>query len=190
MLYVKYFDVLEKKCNFAPFYYSTTNKKVMIQVKSKSVVGYALLDAVLIAAACLIPAASHMFALPLYQFNPMLAILLVGILAGRDWRNGILLAVLLPLVSCLVAGMPTAPKMVCMMAELATVASLFAWLQRRWAVLPAVLVSVLAAKVVYYVMKAIVIAPAVLVGTDWKVQLLAVLAWCGLFALVYGKKQN
>lgn len=161
----------------------------MIQAKTKPIVGYALLDAALVAAAFLVPAASHMLALPLYQFNPMLAILLAGILVGRDWRNGLLLAVLLPLASCLVAGMPTAPKMVCMMAELATVASLFAWLSHRWAVLPAVLVSVLAAKVVYYGLKAVVIAPAVLVGTDWRVQLLAVLAWGGLFALVYRKKK-
>lgn len=142
------------------------------------------LDAVLVTAACLIPAASHLLAVPLYMLNPMLALLLAGMLLGRDWRNALALAVLLPLVSCLLTGMPTAPKMVCMMAELATVAGLSVWLSRRWSVLPAVLVSVLAAKGVYYALKSVVLAPAVLVGTAWWMQLGAVLVWCGLFAML------
>ena len=89
------------------------------------------LDAVLLAAACLIPAASHVLAFPLYMLNPMLALLLVGILMGRNWRNAMVLAVLMPLVSSLVVGMPEAPKMVCMMAELAVVAGGFFLLARH-----------------------------------------------------------
>lgn len=151
-------------------------------VKTRAIGRYAIMDAALIAAACLIPAVSHLTALPLYMLNPMLALLLVGMLLGKDWRNALVLAVLMPAVSSLVVGMPTAAKMVCMMAELATVAGLFHLLSRRWAVLPAVLVSVLAAKVVYYALKAVVIAPAVLVGTAWWMQLGAVVLWGGLFA--------
>ena len=145
------------------------------------------LDAALITAACLIPAASHLFALPIYMLNPMLALLLVAMLVGRDWRNALVMAVLIPAVSCLLTGMPVAAKMVCMMAELATVAALFTWLKKRWAVLPAVLTAIVAGKLVYYGLKAIVIAPAVLIGTSWSVQLLAVLLWGGLFALIYNK---
>jgi niacin transporter len=145
----------------------------------------AVLDTVLVAAACLIPAASHLFAVPLYVLNPMLALLLTGVIFGRDWRNALMLAVLMPLVSSLLTGMPAAPKMVCMMAELATVATMFGVLSRRWKVLPAVLVSVVAAKGVYYGLKAMVLAPAVLVGTEWWMQLLAVALWGGLFAAFY-----
>lgn len=154
-------------------------------VKTRAIGRYAIMDAALIAAACLIPAVSHMTALPLYMLNPMLALLLVGMLLGKDWRNALVLAVLMPAVSCLVAGMPIAAKMVCMVAELATVAGLFHLLSRRWAVLPAVLVSVVAAKVVYYALKAVVIAPAVLIGTAWWMQLGAVVLWGGLFAALY-----
>ncbi len=154
-------------------------------VKTRAIGRYAIMDAALISAACLIPAVSHLTALPLYMLNPMLALLLVGMLLGKDWRNALVLAVLMPAVSCLVAGMPTAAKMVCMMAELATVAGLFHLLSRRWAVLPAVLVSVMAAKVVYYALKAVVIAPAVLIGTAWWMQLGAVVLWGGLFAALY-----
>lgn len=146
------------------------------------------IDAALLTAACLIPSASHMLALPLYMLNPMLALLLAGILLSLDWRNALALAVLLPLVSFLMTGMPAAPKMLCMMAELATVAAATSLLGRRWAALPSVLVAIVAGKVVYYLLKAIVIAPAVLVGTDWKLQLLSVLLWGGLFALLWGKK--
>lgn len=149
----------------------------------------ALTDMALLGVACLVPAVSHLLALPLYMLNPMLALLLVGLLIGRDWRNAMVLAVLMPLVSCLVTGMPAAPKMVCMMAELATVATMFGWLQRKWAVLPAVLTAVLAGKAVYYALKAVVIAPAVLVGTAWWMQLGAVVLWCGLFTLVYKSRK-
>ena len=157
----------------------------MTEVKSTPIVKFALLDMVLVSMACLVPAASHLFAVPLYVANPMLALLLAGMLLGRDWKNALVLAVLMPLASCLLTGMPAAPKMVCMVAELATVAVLFGALSRRWKVLPAVLVSVLAAKGVYYALKAVVLAPVVLVGTEWWLQLAAVVLWGGLFAMLY-----
>ncbi len=158
-----------------------------MNTKVQTVTRTVLLDAALLTMACLIPAASHLTALPLYVLNPMLALLLTAMLVSRDRRNALLMAVLLPAVSCMLAGMPTAPKMVCMMAELATVAALFGWLQRKWAVLPAVAVAIVAGKVVYYALKALILAPAVLVGTEWTVQLMAVMLWGGLFALVYRK---
>ena len=142
---------------------------------------------VLLAAACLIPAASHLFAVPLYMLNPMLALLLAGVLFGRDWRNALVLAVLMPLVSCLVTGMPAVPKMVCMMAELATVVGLFSVFERRWGAALAVFPAIVAGKVIYYALKAIILAPAVLVGTEWWMQLAAVLLWGGLFAMLNSK---
>lgn len=159
-------------------------------MKSQSIVRFAAFDAVLLTLACLIPTASHLLAVPLYKLNPMLALLLAGMLMGRDWRNALVLAVLMPLVSCVVVGMPAAPKMVCMVAELATVAGLFAVLSRRWAVLPAVLTAIVAGKVVYYALKAAVLAPAVLVGTEWWMQLGAVIVWGGLFALLYRRDRR
>lgn len=157
----------------------------MTNIKTKTITRTVILDASLVTMACLIPAASHLLAVPLYMLNPMLALLLAGIALGKDWRNGLALAVLLPAVSCLLTGMPAADKMVCMMAELLTVAGLFAQLSNRWKTLPAVLTAVVAGKVVYYMLKAVIIAPAVLVGTAWWMQLGAVLVWCGLFALLY-----
>ena len=153
--------------------------------KTRTLGRVAALDAVLLTVACLVPAASHLLAVPLYMLNPMLALLLAALLLGRDWRNGLAMAVLLPAVSCLLTGMPTVPKMLCMMAELATVAALFSWLKSKWSVLPAVLVAIVSGKVVYYGLKAAVLAPAVLIGTAWWMQLGAVIVWGGLFALLY-----
>jgi hypothetical protein len=155
--------------------------------QTKPLTSIVLADAALVAAACLIPAVSHLVALPIYWLNPMLALLLAGILIGKDWRNTLLLAVLMPLASCLIAGMPAAPKMVCMIAELAVVALTFHAFEKRsfskMGVLTAVLLSVVAGRVVYYALKALIIAPVI--GTAWWMQLLAVLLWGGLFAVAY-----
>ncbi|MBR1785002.1 MAG: hypothetical protein IJ760_06160 [Bacteroidales bacterium] len=161
----------------------------MNNVAIKPIVRRTALDAMLVTLACLVPAASHMLGLPLYKANPMLALLLAGVLLGRDWRNALLLAVAMPLASGLLVGMPAGPKMICMMAELATVAGLFTLASRRLKALPAVLLAIAAGKAVYYALKALLLAPAMLVGTDWKLQLLAALLWGGLFALLFAKRK-
>ena len=183
----------------------------MIQARTQSLVRFAAIDTILVAAACLIPAASHLLALPLYMLNPMLTLLLAGLLIGRDWRNALVLAVVMPLASSIMTGMPVADKMFCMMAELLTVVTVFHFLgsfninfskvtdgtlasssefqvaDTKLGVLLASLLAIAAGKVVYYILKAIVIAPAVLVGTDWKMQLGAALVWSGLFAALMAK---
>ena len=156
-----------------------------MDVKTKPVVKFAVVDTLIVAAACMIPAVSHLFAVPLYMLNPMLALLLAGIVLGNDWRNALVLAVLMPLVSGLLVGMPAAEKMVCMMAELATVAGLFHVLERRMGTVHSVFAAIVAGKVVYYALKAIIVAPVVLVGTEWWIQLAAVVLWGGLFAMLY-----
>ena len=117
----------------------------------------------------------------------MLAVLLAGMLIGKDWRNSLVLAVLLPAVSCLIAGMPTPTKMLCMMGEMVAVVGFFAWLERSLKPLPAVLIAIVAGKGVYYLLKALIISPATLISTSWELQLIAVLLWGGLFALLYGR---
>ena len=140
-------------------------------------------DALLVAAACLIPAASHLTAAPLYTLNPMLALLLLGLLLGRRAGLQLLNGLAMPLLSSLLVGMPVVEKLPCMVAELAVVAGGYALLSRRMAALPAILLAALAGKGVYYALKALLMPAATLVGTDWTVQLLALLLWGGLFAL-------
>ncbi|MBQ6067904.1 MAG: hypothetical protein IJK84_00235 [Bacteroidales bacterium] len=144
------------------------------------------IDALLLMVACLVPTLSHLLAWPLYQLNPMMLVLLAGMLLVGDRRNAYLLAVLLPVVSMLAVGMPTPLKALCMVAEYATLVfvcgRLQAWNGSWLGRTGALLVAVLAGKVVYYMLKALVLAPAVLVGTSVWLQLgVAVVA-----AVVYG----
>ena len=160
---------------------------MQLQLKTRAIVDVVVLDATLLMAACLIPTVSHLLSFPLYMLNPMLALLLMGILFGRDWRNALAVAVLMPLVSCLLVGMPTAPKMLCMMAELATVVGAFGLLLRYLSVFVSVVTAIFAGKCVYYLLKAWIIAPAVLVDTAWWIQLGVVVLWGSLFAVFYEK---
>lgn len=145
-----------------------------------------LLDASLLAAACLLPAFAHLTALPLYQFNPMLLLLLAGMALVDDRRNAYLLALLLPLVSMLVTGMPTPAKALCMAAEYSVVAALYGWLSQhsRIGAFASVLVAMLAGKLCFYALKAAVLAPAVLIGTSLWLQLAVVLSGAALFVLL------
>lgn len=141
-------------------------------------------DAVLLTVACLVPTLSHLLSFPLYWLNPMLLVLLVGMLLVGDRRNAFLLAVLLPTVSMLAVGMPTPIKALCMVVELSTVVfvsgRLQAWNGRFATSLAAILLAVLCGKGVYYLLKALLLAPATLVSTPLWVQLLvAVVAAVG-----------
>ena len=162
-------------------------------LKTRPLALLAAADAALLAAACLVPPASHLTAMPLYMLNPMLALLLASLLLGRraglQLVNGLLMALLLPLVSSLLVGMPVAAKLPCMVAEFAAVVLAFTAFSRRLHPLPAVLLAALAGKLVYYALKALLLPSAPLLGTDWAVQLVALLLWGGLFALLYKKAQ-
>lgn len=142
-----------------------------------------LLDAALLAAACLLPVFAHLTSFPLYQFNPMLLLLLSGMALCADRRNALLLAVLLPAVSMLAVGMPSPAKACCMMAEFGTVAALYGWLSQRgrMGAFAAVLLAMAAGKMVFYALKALVLAPAVLVGTSVWLQLAVLLLGSLLF---------
>lgn len=146
-----------------------------------------IIDAVLLTTACLVPTLSHLFALPLYHLNPMLIVLLAGMLLVQDKRNALLLAILLPLVSMMAVGMPTPLKAVCMMAELSAVVLI----SSRFAVqgFGTMLLAIMGGKVVYYLLKALLLAPAVLVSTPILTQVIVAVAAAMIFALL-GHKRN
>ena len=71
-----------------------------------------IVDAAILAIICLVPTLSHLFSVPIYKLNPMTLCLLAGMLLVNDRRNAFLLALVLPLVSMLISGMPTPLKCV------------------------------------------------------------------------------
>ena len=163
-------------------------------VKVQSLWRIAAIDAVLLVVACGIPALSHLLAWPLYWLNPMLLVLLSGMLLVGDRRNAYLLAVLLPVVSMLAVGMPTPTKAFCMVAEYATVVfvsgRLQAWNGRFVGALGAMLLAMLAGKVVYYLLKAFVLSPAVLVSTPIWVQLVEAEAAAAIYDTLMQQKNK
>ena len=144
-----------------------------------------VVDALLLTTACLVPTLSHLFAFPLYHLNPMLLVLLAGMLLVPDKRNALLLALLLPLVSMMAVGMPTPLKALCMMAELSAVVLI----SGRFSVQGFVpmLLAIIGGKVVYYLLKALLLAPAVLVSAPVLTQLIVAVAAAMLFALLSRK---
>ena len=179
-----------------------TTKQQADNVTRASLWRTAAIDASLLGAACLVPTLSHLTALPLYQANPMLWMLLAALLLVRNRRagwfnlrgaNAMLLALLLPTVSMLAVGMPSPAKALCMAVELFTVAGLYSLLESRvhasrWAHLGLILAAILAGKGVYYGLKALLLGTATLVGTPLLTQLFAALAAALLFAILLPKK--
>ena len=149
-----------------------------------------LIDAALAGAVCLIPW-MHLYAPWAVALNPMLFLLLAGMLLVPGRGNAFFLALLLPAFSALVVGMPTPMKAISMAAEFSAVVSVYSLMatkcQGSTRMFLAILLAMLAGKVVYYALKALLIAPAVLVGTEWWMQLGTVVVWGGLFAMLYKK---
>ena len=146
-----------------------------------------LVDAALAGAVCLIPWL-HLYAPWAVALNPMLFLLLAGMLLVPGRGNAFFLALLLPAFSALVVGMPTPMKALCIVAELSTLVSVYSLMatksQGSTRMFIVILLAMLAGKVVYYALKALLIAPAVLVGTDVWMQLASMLLWGGLFAII------
>ena len=156
------------------------------QIKALPLVRTLTIDLVLLSAACLLPTVSHLLAWPLYQLNPMLLMLLAALLLVRDRRNAYLMALLLPMVSMLAVGMPTPLKALCMSAEFATVVFLSGrmqgWNTRFLTSFGSMVLAVVGGKCVYYLLKALIISPAVLVTTPLWIQGLSVMAAALMFA--------
>ncbi|MBP5516241.1 MAG: hypothetical protein J6X86_04740 [Bacteroidales bacterium] len=150
--------------------------------KTNKLVRTVIIDVVLLAAICIIPAMSHILSFPIYKLNPMLLFLLLGTALVSDRRNAYLLAVALPLVSMAVSGMPTPAKAACMVPELVAVVALYQLLSRRMPVAVAMFVSIIAGKLVFYALMAVVVAPEHLIGTAIWLQLAVALIYAAFFA--------
>lgn len=162
-------------------------------------------DALILAAICIVPAVSHIIAFPLYKLNPMLFFLLLSMLLVRDRRNAFLMAVLIPTVSMLVTGMPAPMKGLCMIAELLTVVGTYQFLyhklvvnlsnqlvvsrSNRLVVSRSIFVSILAGKMVFYALKALLVeSGGHLIGTAIWLQMAVMVVFSLLFAVAVSKR--
>lgn len=158
--------------------------------KTGSIARTVAVDILLLGIICAVPTLSHALALPLYKLNPMLLCLLAGMLTVRHFGNALLLAVLMPVVSMLTTGMPSPLIAVCMVAELTAFVALFHIAWRRMPDMVAFVVAAVASKLLFYGLKAIVVAPAVLVGTSLWLQVAVVALYGVLFCALLRKRNS
>ncbi len=83
-------------------------------------------DAAAVLLIFLVPALSHLTAVPFYLADPMRLAVLGALLVTRNWKNSLALAVALPLVSFAISGHPVFPKCLVIAAELSVNVLLFA----------------------------------------------------------------
>lgn len=145
-----------------------------------------VLDMLSVLAVYTIPAISHMLAYPLYLFDPMRLIVLMGFMVYRNKWNSCALALTLPLVSFILSGHPVAIKNGLIAVELLTNVLLLSFmLSRRFNSTVSLVSSIFVSKLVYYGLKFGAISygllNAELVATDWIYQMIVV----GLICLMW-----
>lgn len=155
-------------------------------LKREELIMLFILDAISVFLAYIAPAVSHSMSMPLYLFDPMRLIVLMGFMIYRNKWNSCALAVTLPLVSFLLSGHPVAIKNGLIAVELLTNVMLLSFMMgKRVNATVSLVTSIVASKCVYYALKFGVISVgllnAELVATDWVYQVIVVafvcLAW-------------
>ncbi len=153
-----------------------------------------MLDVVLLGIVGTIPALSHLFAVPLYEFEPMRMSLFAAILLSGK-RNSYVLAVGMPLFAGLATGHPMPPKMFLIQFELlANVWILRQCLARRRGFWSAAVLSVVLAKALYYGGKYLMLKlgwmGGPLLATDWTHQLAVLALIAGIGHVVWRRRRD
>lgn len=140
------------------------------------------------------PALTHLFSLPIYFIEPMRLMIILA-LAHTKKENAYLLALTLPIFSYLVSGHPLLPKMFLITFELALNVFLYTLLAKkiRNALAPALL-SILAAKAVYYGIKYILVGYGILnmgiISTPVYMQIITILAFSSYIYIILSAKHK
>ncbi len=119
-------------------------------------------DIIAIAFIYLVPTISHALAFPLYYFEPMRLMVILA-LVHTNRRNAFILAATLPLVSFMFSGHPVLLKMFLITGELVlNVALFYVFINFIKKTFPAVMLSIVLSKAVYYLAKFLLIQWALL----------------------------
>lgn len=152
-----------------------------------------LIDFSALAFIYLAPTFSHLLSLPVYFIEPMRLMLILA-LAHTTKRNAYLLALTLPLFSFLISSHPVFIKMILISFELVVNVYIFYLLKDRMAkVFPAILMSIIASKVIYYAIKYVLIYAALLssglISTPILIQIITASTF-SLYVYLFFKSKN
>ena len=162
---------------------------------TKTAASLAITDFAALALVFALPALSHLTSVPFYLADPMRLAVLGALIASRNWKNSLALALALPLISFALSGHPVYPKCLIIAVELAVNVALFAWFSRlierrrldnsrpTWNTATlfggAAFLSILLSKVLYYALKALVLSAGLL-----KMELVSTALWIQLIVAV------
>jgi len=112
-----------------------------------------LIDLGIILAIYLLPGLTHVLPVPLYMIDPMRLLLFLTLLTTNR-MNALVLAATIPFLSTFFSGHPVFPKNILISAELSLNVMVFHWIMgKKDSLIFAGAVSILSAKVFYYVLK-------------------------------------
>lgn len=137
----------------------------MNAVKTVKLETIVLWDLVIVGLFYMVPTLSHLTSIPFYRFEPMRCVLLLSLLLTGNKKNAYIMAVTLPLFSFLVGGHPFFTKALLMAAELSANVFLFYVFSKRIKnTAVAMFLSILASKMIYYIIKYGIISAGILDG--------------------------
>jgi hypothetical protein len=112
-----------------------------------------LIDVGIILSIYLLPGLTHVLPVPLYMIDPMRLLLFLTLLTTNP-MNSLVLAASIPFLSTLFSGHPVFPKNILISAELSLNVMVFYWIMgKKDSLLLAGSISIISAKVFYYVLK-------------------------------------
>lgn len=157
----------------------------------------AITDVMVLTAVYFIPVFVHATKIPLYYFEPMRLLLFAALLISRSNTNAYFLALTLPLVSTILPPHhPPFYKGIIMSAELLVNVACFVWALKKikWPPFVLFFISTIISKVLYYLLKYILINEGLikgtLISTDIGTQLITLTALSLLFAVFYRRKKE
>lgn len=137
----------------------------MNAVKTVKLETIVLWDLVIVGLFYMVPTLSHLTSIPFYRFEPMRCVLLLSLLLTGNKKNAYIMAVTLPLFSFFVGGHPFFAKALLMAAELSANVFLFYVFSKRIKnTAVAMFLSILASKMIYYIIKYGIISAGILDG--------------------------
>ncbi len=163
----------------------------MVDAKLKTnILQVIIVDSFILLMMLFLPAISHLMAFPLYKFEPMRIMVLLGFLLSANKKNAYLLAFVLPLFSFAVSGHPVVVKAFLMMSELVINVFLFSILMdKRINTFISMFFSVVLSKIIYYATKFLLISVGLLntnlVDTNIGVQISITCGIAMIFAFLY-----
>ena len=124
-----------------------------------------LTDVVIFLIIYMIPTLSHLLSFPLYHLDPMRIAVLGSVIFLSDKKNGYVLALTLPIFSCLVGGHPIILKSALIAIELTLNLVFLFGLEHKFKLRAFnVFLSIMLSKCVYYILKFAAISSGLLHG--------------------------